>query len=347
MNGIVSGVLAWRKAGLLAVEWGAPWLLLGLVVVVVAFGLALWLERARPTLRLARGDELRALPSSGHARTIALACGALAAALFAIAVAEPFVKGEPDPRTSEGIDIALALDVSGSMRAADFRPNDRLFVAKDVIKKNVLTRVRDRVGLVVFAGEAFTQAPLTHDKALLASVLDGVRTGVIKDGTAIGDGLALALARLETSKAKSRVVILISDGDNNSGELAPETAMAMAKELGVKTFTILVGKGGRVPFPDGVDIFGAPRFVTVEMPVNPTLLKTIAKETGGTFFQATDKKSLETSLQSILEALDKSQLEGAPPVRRPIPLGPLFALPGLLLLVVAAGLRFTKGSLVP
>ena len=350
MNGVVVAALALHKSGWRALELTHPWLLLLLLPVVGFVAFAFVVDGWRPTLRLA----LHAAPNfpmprggASIARSGSIVVGAVAALLLTIALAAPFVKGEPDPASSEGIDIVIALDVSGSMRAADFRPQDRLYVAKNVIKTHVLSRERDRVGLVAFAGEAFTQAPLTHDKALLSTVLDGIHTGVIKDGTAIGDGLALALARLETSKAKTRVVILLSDGDNNSGQFAPETSMAMAKELGIKVFSILVGKGGRVPFPDGVDIFGAPRFVTVDMPVNPALLKTIAKTTGGTFFQATDKKSLETSFQTILEALDKSQLQGAPPVRKPLPLSSLLLLPALLLLAIAAVLRFTKGSVVP
>ncbi len=349
MNGLRAAFLALMKSGPAAVELERPWLLLLLLPVVGVVVAGVFVERWRPTLRLARGEEARALPAGAAvvARAVSQLLGALAALLLTLAISGPFVKGEPDPATSEGIDIVIALDVSGSMKAADFRPRDRITVAKDVIREHVLSRARDRVGLVVFAGEAFTQAPLTHDKVLLASVLDGVRPGVITDGTAIGDGLALALSRIETSTAKSRVVILVSDGDNNAGQLAPETVTSMAKELGIKVFTVLVGKGGRVPFPDGVDIFGAPRFVTVDMPVNPALLKSIAKETGGMFFQAVDKKSLATSFQKILETLDKTQLQGAPPVRKPLPLSSLLLLPAWVLLVLAATLRFTRGSIVP
>ncbi|MDP2344873.1 MAG: VWA domain-containing protein [Deltaproteobacteria bacterium] len=349
MSGLHAVWLALNKSGLRAIELEHPWFLLALIPLAVAVVCAFFFDRSRPTFRFARGDDAAALPrgAGAVARFASMVLMAIAAVLVTLTLASPFVRGEPDPATSEGIDIVLALDVSGSMRAADFRPKDRITVAKDVIRKHVLTRPRDRVGLVVFAGEAFTQAPLTHDKGLLANVLDGVRSGVITDGTAIGDGLALSLARLETSKAKTRTVILLSDGDNNAGQLAPETSLAMAKELSIKVFTILVGKGGRVPFPDGVDIFGAPRYVTVDMPVNPALLKQIARDTGGSFYQATDKKSLETSFQTILEALDKSVLDGTPPVRKPLPLGVLLLLPAFVCVVAAATLRFTRGSIVP
>jgi Ca-activated chloride channel family protein len=348
-GGVTAALRALAREGPAGVSFDHPWLLLLLLPTVVVIVMGVLRDRRAPSLRIARGDDARGLPVGAgvRARTLARVLGSTAALFVAVSLASPVVPGEPDPALTDGIDIVVALDVSGSMRAADFRPNDRLFVAKDVIATHVLARPRDRIGLVVFAGEAFTQTPLTHDRALVKTVLDGVRTGVIRDGTAIGDGLALAVARLETSKAKTKTVILLTDGDNNAGELAPETATELAKETGVKVFPILVGKGGRVPFPDGVDIFGQPRFVTVEMPVNPALLKTIAQATGGSFFQATDKKSLETSFQKILESLDKSALDGAPPVRRRLPLSPLLVVPAWVCLVLALTLRHTRASTVP
>jgi Ca-activated chloride channel family protein len=349
LSGLTAPLSAWWVQGLAAISFERPVVLALLPVVVLAGVVATVRERQRPTLRVAAGDDMARLPRGAGpiVRLLPIGFVVVAAALVTVGLAGPFVRGEPDPQSSEGIDIVIALDVSGSMRAADFRPKDRLFVAKEVIAEQVLSRPRDRIGLVVFAGEAFTQAPLTHDRALLKTVLDGVRTGVIRDGTAIGDGLALALARLESSTAKTKTVILLTDGDNNSGALAPETAMQLAKDVSVKVFPILVGKGGRVPFPDGVDLFGAPRYVSVDMPVNPTLLKKIAKETGGTFFQAGDKRGLETSFQAILERLDKSVLDGTPPVRRPLPLSALFAVPAWLCVVMALWLRHTRGSIVP
>jgi Ca-activated chloride channel family protein len=346
---LTSPIAAWWQQGLAALELERPAALVLVPVALLAGVVAFARERRRPTLRVAGGEALGHLPrgAAPFLRAAPIVLMVVAAAIVSVALAGPFVRGEPDPRSSEGIDIVIALDVSGSMRAADFRPKDRLFVAKEVIADQVLNRRRDRIGLVVFAGEAFTQAPLTHDRALLSTVLEGVQTGVIKDGTAIGDGLALALARLESSKAKTKTVIVLTDGDNNSGSLAPETAMQLAKEVGVRVYPILVGKGGRVPFPDGVDLFGAPRYVSVDMPVNPTLLKTIAKETNGAFFQAGDKRGLETSFQAILESLDRSVLDGTPPVRRPLPLAPALAIPAWLLVVAALWLRHTRGSIVP
>lgn len=331
-------------------ELAHPWLLLALVPVAGLIAMVAVRERTtRPALLLARGEAAAALPPGLAAwlLRVAFALGAAAAALATLAVAGPRVLGEPDPATTEGIDLVVALDVSGSMRAADFQPKDRLFVAKAVIEDAVLVRPRDRVGLVVFAGAAFTQAPLTHDKGLLRDILEGVRTGVIEDGTAIGDGLATALNRLRDSKAKTRAVILLTDGDNNAGVIAPESATDLGVELGVKVFTILVGKGGQVPYPDGVDLFGEPRFVSVEIPVNPELMKKIATRTGGSYYLATDAASLKSGFQRVLDSLDRSVLDGAPPVREKIQLSPLLLLVAVLCAGLALALWLGRASPVP
>ena len=349
LGGLIAAARALHTAKLADFELGMPWFLL-VILLVIAIAIALAVVGSPlPSLAFARGEQSSTLPlGAGHlARNLAFAFVVAGALLAAFALAQPRVLGEPEPGTTEGIDIVVALDVSGSMRAADFKPKDRLTVAKKVIEDHLLTRKRDRVGLVVFAGEAFTQAPLTHDKALLSEILDGVRTGVITDGTAIGDGLATALNRVRDSKAKTKAVILLSDGDNNAGFIAPETATQVAVDLGVKVYTILVGAGGRVPFPDGTDIFGAPRYVTVEIPVNPTLLKSIATKTGGSFFNATDADSLKSSFTKILDSLDRSLLEGQKPVRRKIPLSPLFLLPSALLVAAGLTLALTRGSTGP
>lgn len=331
-------------------ELAHPWLLLVLLPVLLLLALVALRERGvRPALVLARGEAAASLPTGPGARLLTTSFGlaGLAALCATLCLAEPRVLGEPDPATTEGIDLVVALDVSGSMRAADFRPQDRLTVAKAVIEEAVLHRPRDRVGLVVFAGAAFTQAPLTHDKGLLKDILAGVRTGVIEDGTAIGDGLATSLNRLRESAAKTRAVILLTDGDNNAGVIAPESATDLAVELGVKVFTILVGKGGKVPYPDGTDLFGAPRFVSVEIPVNPELLKKIATRTGGAFYIATDADSLKTSFQQVLDSLDRSVLDGAPPVREKILLSPLLLLAAALAAALSLALWLTRASPVP
>lgn len=348
LGGVVAALRALlQRPGDLELAWP---LVLVAALPVVALAIALAVGRATlPALSFAKGEAAAKLPKgTGHAaRFVAFTSFVVAALLVTLALAKPQILGDPEPGTMEGIDIVVALDISGSMRAADFRPQDRLFVAKRVIRDQVLSRPRDRVGLVVFAGEAFTQSPLTHDHALVADILDAVRTGVITDGTAIGDGMATALNRLKDSKAKTRAVILLTDGDNNAGTLAPETATDLAVDLGIKVFPILVGKGGKVPFPDGTDIFGAPRFVTVDMPVNPTLLKQIATRTGTTFFNATDEASLKTSFTKILDGLDRSLLENSKPVRRPLPLSSLLYLPAAVLALLGITLTLTRASTVP
>lgn len=230
----------------------------------------------------------------------------------AVALARP---QERDARirdlSVEGIDIVIALDLSTSMEAADFRPLNRLHVAKEVLAQFITGRVNDRIGLVVFGGAAYTQAPLTLDYGVLREVISQLRTKVLPDGTAIGDAMATALNRLRDSDAKSRVVILITDGDNNAGKLSPMDAAAMGKALGIPVFTILVGKGGKVPFPAGTDLFGNVAFTETEIPINPELLQQIARVTGGEYYRATDRAELAEGLQKVLNALERSKiLEG-------------------------------------
>lgn len=250
----------------------------------------------------------------------------VAVALACVALARPQLRGNKVRDLSvEGIDIVVDLDISTSMNALDFRPKDRISVAKEVLRSFIEGRTNDRIGLVVFAGEAYTQAPLTLDYHVLGEILDSVKTGLIEDGTAIGNALATAVNRLcETRSAdgkevaradefckggaKSKVVILITDGDNNAGNISPMEAAAIAKQFGIRVYTILVGKGGKVPFPSGPDFFGQQTTREVEIPVNPELLKAIATDTGGSFYKATDRKSLESGLGDILDQLEKTKL---------------------------------------
>ncbi|MHB8872619.1 MAG: vWA domain-containing protein [Myxococcaceae bacterium] len=208
----------------------------------------------------------------------------------------------------EGIDIVLCLDLSTSMEAGDFRPQNRLNVAKEVLSEFISQRVNDRLGLVVFAGAAYTQAPLTLDYGVLKEVVKQLRTRVLEDGTAIGDALSVALNRLRDSDAKSRVVVIITDGDNNAGRISPLDAATMAKALKIPVYTILVGKGGRVPFPQGQDLFGNTAWREMEIPINPELLQQVAKNTGGEFYRATDRESLKDGLQKVLDSLERSKL---------------------------------------
>jgi Ca-activated chloride channel family protein len=272
----------------------------------------------------------------------------LAVVLATVALARPQMRGARARDLSvEGIDIVVALDISTSMDAADFRPKDRITVAKDVLRRFIESRTNDRIGLVVFAGEAYTQAPLTLDYHVLAEILGSVRTGLIEDGTAIGNALATAINRLRESDAKSKVVILITDGDNNAGNISPMSAAAIAKELGIGVYTIVVGKGGMVPYPSGKDFFGEQVFREVEIPVNPELLKSIAKETGGKSYNAIDRKTLESGLNDILDQLEKTKLYQSGGYQIMTEVYEPFLLAAALLALVGLGLSATRWRSFP
>ena len=216
---------------------------------------------------------------------------------------------EQNTRTNtDGIDIMLALDVSGSMLARDFRP-DRLEAAKEVAGSFIADRYGDRIGLVVFAGEAFTQSPLTADQSTLLTLLGRVRSGLIEDGTAIGNGLATAINRLRESDAKSKVIILLTDGVNNRGEIAPVMAAEIAKEQGIRVYTIGVGSRGTAPTP-AIDMFGNMTFVQAKVEIDEKTLQEIADATGGRYFRATDNEKLRAIYDEI-NRLEKSKVEVA------------------------------------
>ncbi|MBC8422888.1 VWA domain-containing protein [bacterium] len=219
--------------------------------------------------------------------------------LLVVALARPRDVHSLREIEGEGIDIVVALDISGSMRALDFQPDNRLAVAKSIIRDFVLGRGEDRIGLVVFASRAFTQCPLTLDRSILTGFLDEVQIGLIEDGTAIGLGLATAVNRLRHSEATSRTVILLTDGSNNVPTLEPETAAELARTLGVRVYTVGVGKKGMVPYPD--ERFQGRRTRMVEMPLDEALLQEIARVTGGSYFRAEDAEALAQIFATIDE----------------------------------------------
>jgi len=238
----------------------------------------------------------------------------LSLALAVVALARPQVQERlPRKHSVEGIDIVIALDLSASMEAADFKPLSRIHVAKQVLSDFIDKRENDRIGLVVFAGRAYTQVPLTLDYGILKQMVGQLKTGVIEDGTAIGDALATALLRLRDSEAKSKVIVLITDGDNNAGRLSPLDVAQLAASYPIPIYTILVGRGGKVPFPRKDPLFGITEWVEIEIPVNPELLENVAALSGGSSYVAEDKSSLEQGLQSALNAFERSKLlDGAP-----------------------------------
>ncbi len=230
-----------------------------------------------------------------------------ALALIIVALARPQEIEEHQNTSSEGIDIMMAIDISGSMLARDFEP-DRITAAKDVAASFIGDRVGDRIGLVVFAGESFTQSPLTTDKATLQTLLARIRSGVIEDGTAIGNGLATAINRLRESDSKSKVIILLTDGVNNRGEIAPLTAAAIAKEKGIKVYTVGVGTMGEAPYPR-VDMYGKIiDYVSMKVEIDEKTLTEIAESTGGKYFRATNKDKL-ISIYDEINTLEKSKVE--------------------------------------
>jgi Ca-activated chloride channel family protein len=223
--------------------------------------------------------------------------------MVVLAIARPRSSEEFSKVDTEGIDIVMAMDVSTSMLARDLTP-DRINASKDIAIEFISQRPSDRMGIVVFAGESFTQCPLTTDRATLINLMKEVQTDLIEDGTAIGNGLATAVARLKDSDAKSRVVILLTDGVNNSGEVSPQTAAEIAKTYGVRVYTIGVGKEGMAPYPVmtpwGVQV------QNMKVEIDEKLLKEVAESTGGRYFRATDNTKL-AEIYSEINKMEKAK----------------------------------------
>lgn len=334
----IAAFLIWHLGQTGNFSLSRPWALLLLLGAPLAFWTGLVSRDRRAPLaysstsllrRLRQGIVGRLTPLPGVLRVVALT-------LLAIALAGPQTRDRSGRIEVEGIDILLALDLSGSMEASDLVPN-RLEAAKKVIDGFISRRHGDRIGLVVFGREAYTHCPLTLDYGVLRTMLAEIQLGLIDgSGTAIGNALGVSLARLRKSDAKSRVVILLTDGDNNSGNVTPKQAARYASAMKVKVFTILMGPSGKVHV--GRDAFGRPIRVRRRYPVNPKLLTEIAAQTGGKAYRATDRRALQENFEEILAELDKTTRRdvAAPFVTAYRPFA-AFAL-GLLLLEVLLGL---------
>lgn len=260
-------------------------------------------------------------------------CAAIA--LLIVALARPQNSEHGSSTTTEGIDIILAMDVSGSMLARDFNP-DRISAAREVASKFIVDRVNDRIGIVVFAGESYTQSPLTTDKTTLLNLMSQVQSGLIDDGTAIGNGLATAINRLRESDAESKVVILLTDGVNNAGQVTPLTAAGIAKAYGIRVYTIGVGTRGTAPYP-ARDIWGNITFIQVPVEIDEDILTQIAHETGGEYFRATSNSTLRDVYERINE-LERTKIETSDYTNyNELYMG--YAIIGLLLLVLEFLLR--------
>jgi Ca-activated chloride channel family protein len=246
------------------------------------------------------------LAASAWKRYGKLALRLMVLSLLIFALARPQTGRSKHTEYAEAVDIMLVLDISGSMQAQDFEPKNRLFVAKEVIKEFIAKRKTDRIGLVVFAADAVTQCPLTLDYGLLTKLVDAVDFGMLDDGTAIGMGLASACNRMRASEAKSKVIILLTDGQNNAGMVDPATAARVAESLGIKVYTIGVGTRGRAPIPIDDPVFGR-RLISVEVDIDEVTLRKIADLTDGQYFRATDRQELE-GIYARIDELERTKV---------------------------------------
>ena len=266
------------------------WLLI-VPALLVAHYVYLELAQRHPHLRVSTSIPwlVKKTTAATSLRHVPFAFRIIALTLIIVAMARPRSSEVIEKVDAEGIDIVMAMDVSTSMLARDFTP-DRISASKDIAIEFIAQRPTDRMGIVVFAGESYTQCPLTTDRAALINMMKEVETGLIDDGTAIGNGLATAIARMKDSDAKSRVVILLTDGVNNSGEVSPQMAVEIAKTYGIRVYTIGVGREGMAPYPVmtpwGVEVRN------LEVEIDEDLLKQIADETGGRYFRANDNTKL-------------------------------------------------------
>lgn len=269
---------------------------------------------------------------------------AAAFALFVFALARPQqVTAEKEYQTN-GVDIVIAMDISGSMLAEDFKPENRMVVAKQEAIKFIKGRENDRIGMVVFAKKAYTQCPLTVDYNILTQLIEQIQIGMIADGTAIGMGLATSVNRLRDSKAKSKVIILITDGSNNAGNIDPITAAELAKTFGIKVYSICIGRGGMVPFPVNDPLFGK-RYIQANVEIDEMVLKRISDITGGLYFRARDPRSLSEIYEKI-NNLEKTEIK-VKEYRSYNELFSLFLVPALLILLLEIILSRTVLLKVP
>ena len=319
------------------------YLFLLLLLVPYILWYLMYRKKTEPTMRMSDTKAYRFAPRSWKVTLMPLQL-ILRIAVFVLLVlilARPQTHNSWDNKSVEGIDIMMAMDVSGSMLAEDLKPN-RIEAAKQVAAEFIAGRPNDNIGLTIFAGEAFTQCPMTTDHASLLNLLHGVRTdlatrGLIEDGTAIGMGLANAVSRLKNSKAKSKVVILLTDGSNNRGDLSPMTAAEIAKSLGIRVYTIGVGTNKVAPYP--MVVAGSVQYVNIPVEIDSKTLSDIASATDGDFYRATNNKELQNIYKEI-DKLEKSKLSVKTYSRKYEAYQP-FAIAAVLLLLLEILLRIT------
>lgn len=288
-------------------SFASPAYLLLLLLLIPVVGWYIYeLRKSDASLQISGTGTLKKQPKSAriYLLHVPFALRTAAIILMSIALARPQLSNRWQKESTEGIDIMMALDISGTMQAEDLKPT-RLEAAKEVATQFVMDRPNDNIGLVVFAGESFTQCPLTTDHAVLVNLFKSVHFGMIEDGTAIGLGLANAVNRMKDSPTKSKVVILLTDGSNNRGDIDPQTAAEIAKTFGIRVYAIGVGSYGEVPIqiqtPMGM------RRMMIDSEFDETTLRNIASTTGGEYFRATDNKSLRQIYEQI-DQLEKTKI---------------------------------------
>lgn len=280
------------------------------LLAVVPLMIAFYIFKQQKTTAALRMPGLHQFAKAGitfrhYLRHILFALRILAVTLLIIVLARPQATDKFQDTSTEGIDIVLTLDISGSMLARDFKP-DRLEASKNVATEFISGRPYDRIGLVIFSGESFTQCPLTTDHAVLVNLLREVQSGIIEDGTAIGMGLATAVNRIKDSEAKSKVIILLTDGINNRGEVAPATAASIAKTFGIRVYTIGVGTQGMAPYP--VQTPYGIQYQDMPVEIDEAILQDISQTTGGKYFRATDNDKL-VQVYNEIDKLEKSKID--------------------------------------
>ena len=305
-------------------------------------------KKSEPTMRMSDTRAYRYAPRSWRVTLmpIQLLLRLAVFVLLVLVLARPQTQNSWKNETMEGIDIMLAMDVSTSMLAEDLKPN-RIEAAKQVAADFIIGRPNDNIGLTIFAGEAFTQCPMTTDHASLLNLLHNVRTDIaqrlIEDGTAIGMGLANAVSRLKDSKAKSKVVILLTDGSNNRGDLSPMTAAEIAKSFGIRVYTIGVGTNKVAPYP--MPVAGGVQYVNIPVEIDTTMLSDIAAATDGDFYRATNNKELQQIYKEI-DKLEKSKLNVKKYSKRYEAYQP-YAIAAIILLLLEILLRITVFRKLP
>ena len=325
------------------------YLLLLLLLIPYLIWYVMYRKKTEPTMRMSDTFVFRFAPRSWKVTLMPLSMllRALAFTMVVLVLARPQTQNSWASKTVDGIDIMLAMDVSTSMLAEDLRPN-RIEAAKQVAAEFIIGRPNDNIGLSIFAGEAFTQCPMTTDHASLLNMLQNVRTdiaarGLIEDGTAIGMGLANAVSRLKESKAKSKVVILLTDGSNNRGDISPMTAAEIAKSMGIRVYTIGVGTNKVAPYP--MPVAGGVQYVNIPVEIDTKTLSDIAAVTEGDFYRATNTKELRKIYKEI-DLLEKSKLNVKKFSKRYEAYQP-FALVAVLALLLEILLRITIFRRIP